>query len=347
MEQIDNNLEAEGVNAHALAPVAPMSMSDIMSLGSVLVRSGMFRSTTNAEQAVAKILAGREYGLGPVTSMTHIYVIDGKVGMSASLIGAKIRQHPAYNFQVVNHDDAQCSIEFYYQDKPAGVSDFTMQHAKDAGLIRRGGAWEKYPRNMVYARALTNGARWYCPDVFGGAIYTPEELGARVVFDAVGAEVVESLPTAAPLAAAPAQEPQEGAVMLVQAERKANQRGMVTLLFEPLVLNVTSAERGQLQSGSEFEAYTFKETLQYTDANGLLQTAKPEWRASFEAYERFLQNHADFESGAFTRGEFRLALRQGRGDSWWQNIEEPRTLPNEIASAEEATDWPEMPEEGA
>ena len=332
MEQIDNNLEAtgrlldaggreKGVNAHALAPVAPMSMSDIMSLGSVLVRSGMFRSTTNAEQAVAKILAGREYGLGPVTSMTHIYVIDGKVGMSASLIGAKIRQHPAYNFQVVNHDDAQCSIEFYYQDKPAGVSDFTMQHAKDAGLIRRGGAWEKYPRNMVYARALTNGARWYCPDVFGGAIYTPEELGA--------------------------QEPQEGAVMLVQAERKANQRGMVTLLFEPLVLNVTSAERGQLQSGSEFEAYTFKETLQYTDANGLLQTAKPEWRASFEAYERFLQNHADFESGAFTRGEFRLALRQGRGDSWWQNIEEPRTLPNEIASAEEATDWPEMPEEGA
>jgi hypothetical protein len=30
---------------------------------------------------------------------------------------------------------------------------------------------------MLYARALSNGAKWYCPDVFGGPIYTPDELG--------------------------------------------------------------------------------------------------------------------------------------------------------------------------
>jgi hypothetical protein len=33
---------------------------------------------------------------------------------------------------------------------------------------------------MLYARALSNGAKWYCPDVFGGPIYTPDELGAVV-----------------------------------------------------------------------------------------------------------------------------------------------------------------------
>jgi len=32
---------------------------------------------------------------------------------------------------------------------------------------------------MLFARAMTNGAKWYVPGVFGGApIYTPDELGA-------------------------------------------------------------------------------------------------------------------------------------------------------------------------
>lgn len=33
---------------------------------------------------------------------------------------------------------------------------------------------------MLLSRALTNGARWYCPDVFNGPIYTPEELSVDV-----------------------------------------------------------------------------------------------------------------------------------------------------------------------
>ena len=41
--------------------------------------------------------------------------------------------------------------------------------------------WRKYPRNMLFARAISNGARWYCPDLFGGSpVYTPDELGAEV-----------------------------------------------------------------------------------------------------------------------------------------------------------------------
>jgi hypothetical protein len=33
---------------------------------------------------------------------------------------------------------------------------------------------------MLFARAMSNGARWYCPDVFAGPAYTPDELGADV-----------------------------------------------------------------------------------------------------------------------------------------------------------------------
>ena len=179
--------------------VAPMSLGDIMELGNVLVRSGLFRSTISAEQAVAKVLAGRELGLGPIASMTHVFVIDGKVGLSAGLIGSKIRQHPDYDFKVTEHTEETCSIEFFYRGETAGTSSFSTQDAEQAGLLRQGSPWTKYPRNMVYARALTNGARWYAPDAFGGSIYTPEELGANVRIDATGQEAIESVPVATPL----------------------------------------------------------------------------------------------------------------------------------------------------
>jgi len=33
---------------------------------------------------------------------------------------------------------------------------------------------------MLFARAISNGAKWFCPDIFGGPVYTPDELGAEV-----------------------------------------------------------------------------------------------------------------------------------------------------------------------
>ena len=193
----EENLPAQIQDAPVVA--SPMSLGDIMELGNVLVRSGMFRSTVSAEQAVAKVLAGRELGLGPIASMTHVFVIDGKVGLSAGLIGSKIRQHPDYDFKVTEHTEEECAIEFFYRGEIAGTSSFSLKDAEQAGLLRQGSPWTKYPRNMVYARALTNGARWYAPDAFGGSIYTPEELGASVKFDATGQETVESVPMATPL----------------------------------------------------------------------------------------------------------------------------------------------------
>jgi hypothetical protein len=36
---------------------------------------------------------------------------------------------------------------------------------------------------MYFARAMSNGAKWYTPDVFSGPIYTPDELNAASVID--------------------------------------------------------------------------------------------------------------------------------------------------------------------
>ena len=165
-----------------------MSLGDI---GNVLYKSGFFADAKDASQAIVKVLAGRELGFGPIASMTGVNVIKGKIALSANLIAAAIKRSGKYNYRVIEHTDAGCEIAFFEGSQEVGRSKFTIDDAKKAGLAG-GTNWSKYPRNMTFARALSNGAKWYCADVFGGPIYTPDELGANV--DAEG-EIIDVVAT--------------------------------------------------------------------------------------------------------------------------------------------------------
>ena len=161
-----------------------MSLIDI---GNVLYKSGFFTDAKDASQAIVKVLAGRELGFGPIASMTGVNVIKGKIALSANLMAAAIKRTNKYNYRIIEHTDAGCEIAFFEGGQEVGRSKFTIADAKKAG-IAGGTNWAKYPRNMTFARALSNGAKWYCADVFGGPIYTPDELGANV--DAEG-EIID------------------------------------------------------------------------------------------------------------------------------------------------------------
>jgi len=163
-------------------------------LGQVMVKSGFFSDTKDAAQAIVKILAGQELGFGPIASMQGVYIVKGKTSLSANLVGAAIKRSGRYDYRVIELDETQCVLEFYENGKKVGMSGFTVKDAQTAGLSN-GDNWRKFPRNMLFSRALTNGARWYCPDVFNGPIYTPDELGA--VVDGETYEVVET-PAEAP-----------------------------------------------------------------------------------------------------------------------------------------------------
>jgi hypothetical protein len=131
-------------------------------------------------------MAGQELGFGPIASMTGIYIVKGRVTLSANLMAAAIKRHPHYTFRVKEHTAQVCTIDFIEDGEVIGTSTFSMQDAQDAGLAGSE-TYKKFPKNMLYARALSNGAKWYCPDVFGGGpIYTPDELTDRVHYDADG-----------------------------------------------------------------------------------------------------------------------------------------------------------------
>jgi hypothetical protein len=157
----------------------PPALGQTLGLGRVFAASGLFADSRGAAQAAVKILAGQEMGFGPLAAMTGVNIIRGRVSLGANLIAAAIRRSPRYDYRVRRHTDSACEIEFLMDGQPIGTSLFTLEDARRAGLAH-GDNWKKYPRNMLFARAISNGAKWHCPDVFGGPVYTPDELGAAV-----------------------------------------------------------------------------------------------------------------------------------------------------------------------
>jgi hypothetical protein len=151
-------------------------LSDVMTLGKALSESKYFSDAKEASQAVVKVLAGQELGIGPVAAMSGLYIVKGKVTLSANIMASLIKSSQKYNYQIQDHSNAGCLIEFFENGQSVGTSEFTMEDAKTAKLAG-GDNWKSYPKNMLFARALSNGAKWFCPDLFNGqSVYTPDEI---------------------------------------------------------------------------------------------------------------------------------------------------------------------------
>ena len=169
----------------ALAIREEVNVSELKQTAQLLALSGYFETKGNTETAIAqlatKILAGREMGFGPYASVNGIHIIQGKPTVSANLMAAAVKASGRYDYRVRKMDDDAVSIEFFQVTgaklESLGVSTFTKADAAKAGTQNLA----KFARNMLFARAMSNGVRWYCPDVFmSGSVYTPEEMGATV-----------------------------------------------------------------------------------------------------------------------------------------------------------------------
>ena len=162
-----------------------------------MAQSGYFADAKQTAQAMVKILAGHEMGFDTFASMTGIHIIKGKPVVGANLMAAAVKQHPKYDYRVKAMEDSHVCIAFYQGQTHLGDAEFTIADAKTAGLTGRDN-WRNYPRNMLFARAISNGVRWYCPDVFAGnAVYTPDELDDEAGapdWDVVDGEIAEQAP---------------------------------------------------------------------------------------------------------------------------------------------------------
>jgi len=148
------------------------SINDAIQIGETFYKSGMFADIKSAQQAVVKILAGAELGISPFASMAGIHIIQGKPTIGAGLMAARVKSFGKYDYKVIEHNDKTCSIDFYKGDEKLGNSTFTIEDAKKAGTKNM----DKFPKNMLFARAISNGVKFYTPDIYEMPVYVPEEM---------------------------------------------------------------------------------------------------------------------------------------------------------------------------
>jgi hypothetical protein len=154
------------------------SFDDVSRMANAMARSRYF-SEGNVDagqetaQAIVKILAGQEMGIGPFAAMSGIHVIHGKPSLGANIMAAAVKAHPKYDYRVKTMQNELVEIIFYEDGEELGISAFSKADATAASTQNMG----KFPRNMLFARAISNGIRWYCPDVFyGNSVYATGEI---------------------------------------------------------------------------------------------------------------------------------------------------------------------------
>jgi hypothetical protein len=166
----------------------------------MMAKSGFFEDAKSAHQAGVKIMAGMELGIPPVAAVRGIDIIDGNTSLSSALIAALIKQHPHYDYKVVETTDEQCEIAFYEHGERQGTASYTYEEADSVVAwtdsdgehsLTEKNNWQNYPSDCLFARAISRGRRRFCPDVGQGKLYTAEELGQDGEPQVVEAEVVE------------------------------------------------------------------------------------------------------------------------------------------------------------
>lgn len=161
--------------------LAIRNMDDAARLSKALADSGFYKDAKSPAQALVKVAAGIELGITPLAAMSGLHIVEGKVTMGSGLVASQVQRSGKFRTRIITRTDKRCEIKFQEKEgdqwldlNPNAV--FTWEDAVRAELTHKAN-WKKYPADMLFARAMTQGARMHTAQVFGGPIYTPEEMG--------------------------------------------------------------------------------------------------------------------------------------------------------------------------
>lgn len=125
-----------------------------------------------------------------------LYTFDGKVTVSAQLMNMMII-NAGHRIRVVDLNSKRCEIEFFRGDRDGDQGKFkyeyTIEMAEKAGYLGKDN-WKKNPRDMLFARCLSGGARKWFPDALMNA-YVVDEIESEAETDSPTLSVAESTDT--------------------------------------------------------------------------------------------------------------------------------------------------------
>ena len=150
-----------------------VSVADLEVISQRVARSGLFG--LNAEQVFTLCLLAQSEGLHPIEAMRRFHVIQGRPAMRADAMQAQFQANGGRVEWVVSTGE-ECRALFYHEQYAKKGFEVRVTYAEltKAGVATTP-AWKKFPRQMLRARAISEGVRAVDPGIVVG-IYCPEEV---------------------------------------------------------------------------------------------------------------------------------------------------------------------------
>lgn len=129
-----------------------------------------------AEGVFAIIETSKSLGIDPRQALGGgLYYVKGKVEMSARQMNSLIRSKKHSITRDRKSDDTVCILHGKRVDNgDTWTESFSLEEAKRAGLANNP-VWKNFPRDMLFARALSRLARQLFPDIIGN-VYVEGEI---------------------------------------------------------------------------------------------------------------------------------------------------------------------------
>ena len=144
----------------------------------------------NGEQAIAKVmvtlLKADSLGVSLNDALEHVYVVDGKTGLSGQLMLRLINERaPGRTFTIQESTDKVCRILMGRPGEEPTQFTFTADRAAQAGLLhywkdgekKEQFVWRAYREEMLQWRVIAKAARVLFPEILQGC-YLLDELTA-------------------------------------------------------------------------------------------------------------------------------------------------------------------------
>lgn len=136
------------------------------------------------EGIFAVVAKAKSLNIDPLDALNGgLYCVQGKVEMSSQMMNLLIRQAGHCLAKDPKSDDTICILHGKRVDTgDLWTESFSINEAKRAGIYKEGSPWAKYPRDMLFARALSRLARQLFPDVIKGC-YVDGEISQSIAAD--------------------------------------------------------------------------------------------------------------------------------------------------------------------
>lgn len=157
---------------HQSPSPAMIPYSDIAQMGRVMAASKLF-GIQNEQQAIALMLLCQSENMHPAVAMRDFHIISGRPALKADAMLARFKAAGG-RVRWNEYTDECVSATFTAPDGDTITVDWTPERVKKAQL--GGNAMhQKFPRQMLKARCISEGIRAVYPGVLSG-LYAPEEV---------------------------------------------------------------------------------------------------------------------------------------------------------------------------